>query len=488
MSSTTGLVEPPKAAVRCVTRKDRGAHIKTFADLTSAQSHARRQDKKGKERQRPGADASENYFWSLAGEGLENGTNYVAAFKEHKRRHGIASDANGALAMHLLVILSPDWLAETGDPRDWQGNPRVGQLVEEARRWAEDAFGKDSVWAVRYDADEKGAGNVDILCSPVRVDGRAKARLKLKISVNKALQELAKRYGRQKSYSALQDSWAEHARQHLDTCIVRGEEASKKQHLTPEEYQAKVAAEQEREQELEAARLKHEEVQRILEAPPPAIPTIAPPTLSERLAPDRWLAEQNSRLAEAAGQAAVRMAASDQERRRLASELDQARALSASAEKISRERDLARMKADRLADDLKAEKAASARLKAERADALRKAEVLAAEIREILEAPALDLVEEVAPELGLSSAGPFHLAEDGRRFVLDAETWEEPAAGASGIGAISLVMQVLRVRLEHALRWLTERFGLVRVQAEIATVAELDAPMPRGDAPHRPRL
>ncbi|MFG1388721.1 hypothetical protein [Xanthobacter versatilis] len=484
MSPTIGPIEPPKAAVRCVTRKGSGAHIKTFADLTSAQSHARRQDKKGKESQRPGADAADNYCWSLAGEGFEAGTNYVAAFKEHKRRHGIASDGNGALAMHLLVILSPGWLVETGDPRDWQGNPRVRQLVEEARRWAEDAFGKDSVWAVRYDADEDGAGNVDILCSPVRVDGRAKARPKLKISVNKALQELAKRYGRQKSYSALQDSWAEHARQHLDACIVRGEEASKKQHLTPEEYKAKVAAEH----ELEAARLKHEEVQRVLEAPPPAIPTIAPPTLSERLAPDRWIAEQNSRLAEAAGQAAVRMAASDHERRRLASELDQARALSASAEKISRERDLARMKADRLADDLKAEKAASARLKSERAEALRKSEVLAAEIREILEAPALDLVEEVAQELGLSPAGPFHLAEDGRRFALDAESWEEPEAGASGVGAISLVMQALRVRFEQAIRWLTERFSLARVQAEIAAVVELDVPEPSGDAPGRPRL
>ncbi|MFG1313879.1 hypothetical protein [Xanthobacter autotrophicus] len=467
-----------------MTRKGAGAHIKTFANLLSAQAHARRKDKKGPGRQRPGADAANNYCWSLAGGGFEAGTDYVAAFKEHKRRHGITSDGNGALSMHLLVILSPGWLAETGDPRDWQGNPRVWQLIEEARRWAEDAFGQDSVWAVRYDADEDGAGNVDILCSPVRADGRAKARPKLKISVNKALQELARRHGRQKSYSALQDSWAEYAQRHLDACIVRGEEGSKKQHLTPEEYKAKVAAEQ----ELEAARLKHEEVQRILEAPPPTIPTITPPTFSERLAPDRWIAEQNSRLAEAAGQAAVRMAASDHERHRLAAEMEQARALSATAEKISRERDLARMKADRMADDLKAEKAASARLKSERAEALRKAEALAAEVREILEAPALDLVEEVAQELGLSPAGPFHLADDGRRFVLDAETWEEPAAGASGIGAISLVMQVLRVRFEQAIRWLTERFGLARVQAEIAAVAELNAPAPGSDALRRPEL
>lgn len=484
MSPSTGPAEPPKAAVRCVTRKGSGAHIKTFADLTSAQSHARRQDKKGKANQRPGADAADNYCWSLAGEGFEAGTDYVAAFKEHKRRHGITSDANGALAMHLLVILSPGWLAETGDPRDCQGNPRVRQLVEEARRWADEAFGKDSVWAVRYDADEDGAGNVDVLCSPVRADGRAKARPKQKISVNKALKELAQRHGRQKSYSALQDSWAEHARLHLDACIVRGEEASKKPHLTPEEYKAKVAAER----ELEAARRKHEEVQRILDAPPPDIPTISPPTLSERLAPDRWIAEQNSRLAEAAGQAAIRMAASDHERRRLAAELEQARTLSAAAEKISRERNAARMKADRLSEDLKAEKAASARMKAERMEALRKAEVLAAEVREILEAPALDLVEEVAPELGLSPVDLFHLAEDGRRFKLDAEGWEEPVAGASGVGAISLVMQVLRVRVEQAIRWLTERFGLAQIQAEIAVVVDLDTSSPGCDAPRRPRL
>lgn len=484
MSPSTGLVEPPKAAIRCVTRKGAGAHIKTFADLISAQAHARRKDRKGPERQRPGADPAGNYCWSLAGEGFEDGTDYVAAFKEHKRRHGITSDANGALAMHLLVIVSPGWLAETGDPRDWQGNPRVRQLIEEARRWAEEAFGKDSVWAVRYDADEEGAGNVDILCSPVRADGRAKARPKQKISINKALQELAKRHGRQKSYSALQDSWAEHARRHLDACIVRGEESSKKQHLTPEEYKAKVAAEQ----ELEAARLKHEEVQRILDAPPPTIPTITPPTLSERLAPERWIAEQNSRLAQAAEQAAVRMAASDHERRRLAAELEQARVLSTAAEKISRERDLARLKADKMADDLKAEKVSSARLKAERADALRKAELLAAEVREILDAPALHLVDDVAPELGLSRVGLFHVAEDGRRFVLDEERWEEPADDAQGLGAISLVMQVLRVRFDQAIRWLTERFGLARVQAEIAAVVDTDTPAPAGDVPRRPGL
>lgn len=386
-------------------------------------------------------------------------------------------------ALHLVV----QFPTELVDGRD------AKYMLQHARAFAETVFGTEAIFHDRVDRDEKSMHVVDLMVAP-RYLKVTKRKSQLAISTSRHLKELAISRNRPENLRgqgrALQDAWFAYMR---DVMMLEGVKRGEKKKRPSDDWKTpeELAAEADRkaaEQELKAARLKHEEVQRILDAPPPAIPTIVPPTFSERLAPDRWLAEQNSRLAEAAGQAAVRIAAGDHERRRLAAELEQARALSTAAEKISRERDLARMKADRMADDLKAEKAASARLKSERADALRKAEALAAEVREILEAPALDLVEEVAPELGLSPAGPFHLSDDGRRFALNAENWEEPTDDAQGFGAISLVMQVLRVRFEQAIRWLTERFGLARVQAEIASVVDMDPPAPAGDAPRRPGL
>ena len=438
--------------------------------LAAAESHALRNDHNGRSR----GDARVPPVTTT-------GLMITKLYEKHVE--GCLVQKGHTKALHVVVQFPTELI----DGRD------ATYMLRHARSFAETVFGTEAIFHDRVDRDEKSMHVVDLIVAP-RYLKVTKRKSQLAISTSRHLKALAINRNRSENLRgqgrALQDAWFAYMR---DVMMLEGVKRGERKKRpgddwkTPEELAAdadrKVA-----EQELEAARRKHEEVQRILEAPPPAIPTIDPPTLSERLAPERWIAEQNSRLAEAAGQAAVRMAASDHERRRLAAELEQARTLSAAAEKISRERDLARMKADRIADDLKAEKAASARLKAERAETLRKSEAFAAEIREILEAPALDLVEEVAPELGLSPAGPFHLAEDGRRFVLDAETWEEPEAGASGIGAISLVMQALRVRFEQAIRWLAERFGLARVQAEIATVAELDAPMPGRDAPHQAGL
>lgn len=386
-------------------------------------------------------------------------------------------------ALHVVVQFPTELI----DGRD------ATYMLRHARAFAETVFGTEAIFHDRIDRDEKSMHVVDLMVAP-RYVKVTKRKSQLAISTSRHLKQHAISRNRSENLRgqgrALQDAWFEYMRDVMKLEGVKRGEKKKRpgdDWKTPEELAAD-ADRKAAEQELAAARRKHEEVQQILKAPPPEIPTIAPPTFSERLAPDRWIAEQNSRLAEAAGQAAIRMAASDHERHRLEAELEQARALSAAAAKISRERDAAKMKADKLSKDLEAEKAASARMKAERAATLRKAEMLAAEVREILKAPALDLVEEVAPELGLSPAGLFHLADDDRRFVLDAESWEEPEAGASGVGAISLVMQALHVRFEQAIRWLTERFGLVRVQAEIAAVVDLDAPAPDGDAPRRPGL
>lgn len=219
-----------------------GANLKDFAQIQSAERHAKREDLTSKARQRPDGDHRQNYFWSRAGEGLDHGgADYAAAFKAHKAAHGIKTERKGAaLGLHLLVGVSPEWLAEDGDPRDLS-NPRVQKLIEHAKLWAEEWMGEGAVWAVRYDTDEAGAGVVDILASPVRENraGRAKTG-KPSISVNKALKELHDEYDESTSYAAMQSSWADYAKEQLDLVLDRGNRASEtnRKHVSPEAYKA----------------------------------------------------------------------------------------------------------------------------------------------------------------------------------------------------------------------------------------------------------
>ena len=219
-----------------------GANLKDFAQIQSAERHAKREDLTGKSRQRPDGDHQQNYFWSRAGEGLDHGgADYAAAFKAHKAAHGIKTERKGAaLGLHLLVGVSPEWLAEDGDPRDLS-NPRVQMLIEHAKLWAEEWMGEGAVWAVRYDTDEAGAGVVDILASPVRENraGRAKTG-KPSISVNKALKELQAEYNESTSYAAMQSSWAGYAQDYLSMFLDRGKRASEtnREHVSPEAYKA----------------------------------------------------------------------------------------------------------------------------------------------------------------------------------------------------------------------------------------------------------
>lgn len=223
-----------------------GANLKDFAQIQSAERHAKREDLTSQARQREDGDHRRNHFWSCAGEGLNGGgADYAAAFKAHKNAHGIKTERKGAaLGLHLLVGVSPEWLAEKGDPRDLS-NPRVRELIDHARLWAESWMGSDAVWAVRYDTDEAGAGVVDILASPVRENRAGKAKTgKPSISVNKALKELQEAHGERTSYAAMQTSWADYSRVHLDPALQRGQPESGRRHLTPEQFKARLAAEE----------------------------------------------------------------------------------------------------------------------------------------------------------------------------------------------------------------------------------------------------
>lgn len=141
-----------------------GSNLKTFAQIVSAAAHAKRQDKTSKSRQVEGRSHKNNHFWSKAGKGLEGGgADYEDAYRQHKKDHGVKTERKGAaIGQHLLVGVSPEWLAETGDPRDLN-NERVQQLIAEAKAWAESWMGEG---AVRYRREGRGGGGHSGLTCP----------------------------------------------------------------------------------------------------------------------------------------------------------------------------------------------------------------------------------------------------------------------------------------------------------------------------------
>lgn len=187
--------------------------------ILSTEYHAKRLDPVSQKRHIRDSDP---IAWSKA----EGPTDYVEAFKAHKRATGAGERKGADLGMELKVVVSPEWLAETGDPHD-AANPRVQQLVEEAQAWAESWGGPGSVWGVRYDTDERGSGVVDVFMSPVREQRHKSGKSKLVISCRKAKEELlaaerALEPDLKTSGAAMQSSWARWARERVDPRLERG--------------------------------------------------------------------------------------------------------------------------------------------------------------------------------------------------------------------------------------------------------------------------
>ena len=187
--------------------------------ILSTEYHAKRLDPVSQKRHIRDSDP---IAWSKA----EGPTDYVEAFKAHKRATGAGERKGADLGMELKVVVSPEWLAETGDPHD-AANPRVQQLVEEAQAWAESWGGPGSVWGVRYDTDERGSGVVDVFMSPVREQRHKSGKSKLVISCRKAKEELlaaerALEPDLKTSGAAMQSSWARWARERIDPRLERG--------------------------------------------------------------------------------------------------------------------------------------------------------------------------------------------------------------------------------------------------------------------------
>lgn len=219
--------------------------ITSIAQMRGATFHAERADDTSKARLREGAEAGAGLAWSKD----TNDRDYLAAFKVHKAELGAKERKGAPLAMQALCVVSPEWVKGAGDLHD-PDNPRNRALFDQAKAWAESWAGKDAVFGARLDLDEAGGAVVDLMIAPVR-DSRGKPV----ISTQKALVELKAATGERNEYSALQTSWADWAREHLDAQIERGlrKEISNRQHLSPETYglvkdQARAETAQERDQ------------------------------------------------------------------------------------------------------------------------------------------------------------------------------------------------------------------------------------------------
>ena len=229
--------------------------ITSIAQLRGATLHAERADETSQARLREGAEPGAALAWSKA---AESDRDYLAAFKAHKAELGAGERKGAPLCMQALCVLSPEWVKAAGDLHD-PDNPRNRALFDQAKAWAESWAGKGSVFGARLDLDEAGGAVVDLMISPVRT-----SRGKPVISTQKALVELKAATGERNEYSALQTSWADWSREHLDSQIERGTRRTitDRQHLTPETYglvkdKARAEALQERDQASEVVRALH---------------------------------------------------------------------------------------------------------------------------------------------------------------------------------------------------------------------------------------
>ncbi|MDN7351319.1 hypothetical protein [Acetobacter senegalensis] len=165
--------------------------IKSMATIRMAEAHGKREDEvseKRVEKSRTFLNLVASRYSPAAPLELE------IAYKAFKEATGASEGKGAAIMAHMIVVISPDVLAETGDPRD-PNNPKVQALFEQAQAWARSEFGEESLIAARLDVDEKGAGVVDLFVCPTAMQSGGRGRKpKLTISVKSGLEAVAKKY------------------------------------------------------------------------------------------------------------------------------------------------------------------------------------------------------------------------------------------------------------------------------------------------------
>lgn len=192
----------------------RAVKITSMNGLMKINNHALRLDETSQSRVREGAKAGECLSASIAPD--SDPRNVIEAFKTFKQETGAKERKGAPLGLHLMCVVSPEWISEAGDLHDRE-NPRNVQLMKAAAEWVETWAGDNSLINVRLDLDEAGGGVVDLIVTPTR-----ESRGKPVISTSKALKELREKHGDKREYSSLQTDWAEFAKKHLDQRIQRG--------------------------------------------------------------------------------------------------------------------------------------------------------------------------------------------------------------------------------------------------------------------------
>ncbi len=202
----------------------RVAPVRSTNYLTAMSRHARRLDKSCQIR--PDAVAGTALIWRAPG-GLptDDARDYHFGLRAHLRMHDGRLRKGAALAMHLLIGVSPAWVEEAGSLHA-ADNPRNLALFSEAIAWVGSWTGSSSVFGARLDLDEAGGSVVDVFCAPL-VEQRHKSGLvQLRVSIRDSLKSLQIAHGSSRSYSALQTSWHSWAQSKLDGRLQRGESAS----------------------------------------------------------------------------------------------------------------------------------------------------------------------------------------------------------------------------------------------------------------------
>lgn len=180
--------------------------------MQSIENHGRRLDPASAARVDP-SKSKDNLAWSCADDDLA----VVDAFKRRKADTGAKEYRGSPLGLHVLCVVSPEWLQAAGDLHD-PGNDRNRALFQAARDWGDQTFGPGAVVAARMDMDEAGGGVVDLVIVPVH-EVKQRGKVKSQISVNKAYESA---FGGGRVFSKMQDSWAGFAQEHLDSAIERG--------------------------------------------------------------------------------------------------------------------------------------------------------------------------------------------------------------------------------------------------------------------------
>ncbi len=195
--------------------------IKNLVELARARAHGRRTDEASAKRVDPLRTSLNRYFSPYA----DDPTDIVSGYHKLLEEQNATPYGRAAICMHVMAIVSTEWIEETGDLHD-PDNIRNKLLFDTAIGWVISTFGEASLIAARQDFDEAGGGVVDLFVCPIfatRLNAHTSRNV---ISINKALSGIVGDEIDRCSYSAAQTSWHAYAATHMDSQLARGRRKS----------------------------------------------------------------------------------------------------------------------------------------------------------------------------------------------------------------------------------------------------------------------